>query len=105
MKKVPFKEQIQESRFDNLNFIAWDSNPNHIHSYQTDEFNLDALKKFKQNKIKKRRVIDASKVLKIIEESEEQAHFFYILNSKGEILMDHEKQHAEIRKSPSFTDL
>lgn len=103
MKKVPFKEEAQESKFGNLTFVAWDSNPNHIHSYKTDEFNLDALKKFKQNKIKKRRVIDASKVLKIIEESEEQAHFFYILNSKGDISMDHEKQHVEISKSPTFT--
>eukprot|EP00343_Euplotes_focardii_P000846 CAMPEP_0205799946 /NCGR_PEP_ID=MMETSP0205-20121125/1434_1 /ASSEMBLY_ACC=CAM_ASM_000278 /TAXON_ID=36767 /ORGANISM="Euplotes focardii, Strain TN1" /LENGTH=100 /DNA_ID=CAMNT_0053062201 /DNA_START=998 /DNA_END=1300 /DNA_ORIENTATION=- len=32
------------------------------------EYNLDALRKFKMNKIKKRRVIDASKILKIIEE-------------------------------------
>ena len=41
------------------------------------------------NKIKKRRVLDASKILKIIEESEEQGQFGYILNSKGVIMMDH----------------
>lgn len=57
--------------------------------YSDDEYNLDALKKFKMNKIKKRRVLDASKILKIIEESEEQGQFGYILNSKGVIMMDH----------------
>ena len=43
------------------------------------------------NRIKKRRVIDASKILKIIKECEEKNYFEYIINSKGLITMDHMK--------------
>eukprot|EP00345_Euplotes_harpa_P005653 CAMPEP_0168318018 /NCGR_PEP_ID=MMETSP0213-20121227/228_1 /TAXON_ID=151035 /ORGANISM="Euplotes harpa, Strain FSP1.4" /LENGTH=247 /DNA_ID=CAMNT_0008319003 /DNA_START=2442 /DNA_END=3182 /DNA_ORIENTATION=+ len=60
------------------------------------EYDLNAIKRFKQNKIKKRRVIDASKVLKIIHESEEQSYFRYIINSRGVITIDKEINKKQI---------
>ena len=43
-------------------------------------YNIDANIKFKKFKIKKRRVLDASKLLKLIQESQEQGLFKAILN-------------------------
>ena len=49
-------------------------------SYTT--FSINAHHMVKRQKIKKKRVIDASKVLRILEELEEQQQFKYILKCK-----------------------
>ena len=79
--------------------VDW-SNPA-IHEEEKNkpfEYDLDAIKKFKKSKIKKRRVVDASKLLKMIAESEEQSHFKYILNCRGVISIDKEINKKKIGK-------
>lgn len=99
-KKVP--EGYRASSKFSFNLVVWPGSQEKASEFSDDEYNLNALEKFKGNKIKKRRVIDASKIMKILRECEEQTQFGYILNCKGIITMDHMKPKIPVEGNHSI---